>query len=137
MSRLVLDAWAVLAWLQDEGPAARSVGALLADASSGSRTLHLSWINLGEVYYAIQRRAGRMQADEFLRRFGSAPVSLEGATDARVLAAARLKGTYALSYADAFAASLAQELDATLVTGDAEFRALEKTEALALMWLER
>ena len=37
------------------------------------------------------------------------------------------------SYADAFAAALAQEFGATLVTGDPEFRAVESR--IAVMWL--
>ena len=41
-------------------------------------------------------------------------------SDDRVLAAARLKATCRLSYAGAFAAAAAAEMDATLLTGDHE-----------------
>jgi predicted nucleic acid-binding protein len=47
--------------------------------------------------------------------------------------AADEKRSYAISYADAFAAALAKEHDAELVTGDAEFRSIS---ALKLLWLE-
>ena len=55
----------------------------------------------------------------------------------RVRAAAELKALGGLSYADCFAASLAQELDATLVTGDPEFAGLEKEGLIRVLWLPK
>jgi ribonuclease VapC len=39
-----------------------------------------------------------------------------------------------MSYADAFATALAQEFDATILTGDPEFRAVE--HLIELHWLD-
>ena len=51
----------------------------------------------------------------------------------RVLAAAHIKAHYAISYADAFVVSLAQEVNATIVTADPEFK---KVQSLAeILWL--
>lgn len=50
-----------------------------------------------------------------------------------VLAAAHIKANYAVSYADAFAIALAQELKATVVTGDPEFGGVEKM--VDILWL--
>jgi predicted nucleic acid-binding protein len=63
------------------------------------------------------------------------PVKFYDATETRILAAAWLKSKYSISYADAFGASLAQELSALLVTGDPEFKAIKG--GLSLFWLER
>ena len=52
---------------------------------------------------------------------------------ARVLAAAQIKTQYPISYADAFAVALAQELNATIVTGDPEFKQVESI--VTLFWL--
>jgi predicted nucleic acid-binding protein len=49
------------------------------------------------------------------------------------LAAAHLKANHRLSYADAFAAALAREYNAAVVTGDPEFRALG--DKVRLAWL--
>jgi ribonuclease VapC len=49
------------------------------------------------------------------------------------LAAAYLKGLHPISYADCFAAALAQQLDAAVVTGDPDFRQLEGR--VAIEWL--
>jgi ribonuclease VapC len=47
--------------------------------------------------------------------------------------AAHLKARHRLSYADCFAAALAQQRDAELVTGDQEFRPLARD--VKLHWL--
>lgn len=49
------------------------------------------------------------------------------------MSAAHLKAHYPISYADAFAAVLAQELKATLVTGDPEFHAVQ--HLIHIEWL--
>ena len=50
------------------------------------------------------------------------------------LVAARVKAHHAVSYADAFAVALAQELGATLVSGDPEIRALRGL--VPVLWVE-
>ena len=52
-SRFVLDAWAVLALLQGEEPAASRVKTLLNAAREGAVELFISILNLGEVIYRI------------------------------------------------------------------------------------
>ncbi len=52
----------------------------------------------------------------------------------RILAAAHLRTNHPIAYADAFAAALAQEFNAVLITGDPEFRALGG--AAAIEWLD-
>jgi len=54
---------------------------------------------------------------------------------ARTFAAAHIKAHYRVSFADAFAIALAQESTATAVTGDPEFREVEKL--IPILWLPR
>jgi ribonuclease VapC len=61
------------------------------------------------------------------------PVAMYSASQARVLAAARVKATHHISYADAFTIALAQELGGTVVTGDPEFKGVESV--VPVMWL--
>jgi predicted nucleic acid-binding protein len=49
------------------------------------------------------------------------------------MAAARLKARHTISYADAFAVALAQELGAPVVTGDREFEHVESL--VEVLWL--
>jgi predicted nucleic acid-binding protein len=108
-----LDSWAVLRWLEGEEPAASRV-----EASLPSRPV-MSWINLGEVYYVVERAAGRDQADRVVRDLRH-QLTLDLPTEARVLEAARIKARHAMAYADAFAVATAIAHRATLLTGDPE-----------------
>ena len=121
----VLDAWAFLAFLQKEEPAGSRVRQLVLDAQNQTARLFASIINLGEVYYRIGKTRGQTLADETLEELQKLPVMILSAGDEVVLSAARLKISHAVSYADAFAAVAARQLDAVLVTGDPELLKLE------------
>ena len=118
--RFVLDAWAVLALLQGEEPAASRVKRLLEDAEEGKAEISLSIINLGEVYYRVGRVKGEDEAISTLGLIRRLAISTVPATEKAVIAAATLKMQHAISHADAFAVAAAKEADATLVTGDPE-----------------
>ncbi len=79
----------------------------------------MSWINAGEVFYTMYRREGPDQADAVLSslRLG---LTLDEATQERVVAAASIKARYPMSYADAFLCATAIAHDATILTGDDE-----------------
>jgi predicted nucleic acid-binding protein len=133
--RFVLDAWAVLALLQKEEPAASRVKQLLEETGKGDVELFISVINLGEVYYCIGKAKGESEARETLDDIRRLTLTVVPVTDEAVFNAARLKMSYAISYADAFAAAAAEELDAVLVSGDPELEQLE--DRLRLEKLER
>ena len=61
------------------------------------------------------------------------PIDFHSTTRALADAAADFKARFKLSLADAFAAALAKERRAELVTGDLEFKALEKE--IKVQWL--
>jgi ribonuclease VapC len=123
--RFVLDAWAILAFLQKEEPAASRVKQLLKEAERGSIELFVSAINLGEIAYRIGKVKGENEAWKTLDEIGRLSLTVVPATNEAVFAAARFKMRYAISYADAFAAATAEELGAVLVTGDPELEQLE------------
>jgi len=109
-----LDSWAVLAWLDGDEPAA----AVVQETFDSGRPW-MSWLNLGEVAYQLERRHGRDEAALVLRRLRAA-VALDDVTSERVLAAAHLKARHPIAFADCFAAATAAARDATLLTGDPE-----------------
>jgi predicted nucleic acid-binding protein len=116
----VLDAWAVLAFLQGEEPAASRVRQLLEQAHPQNATLFLSIINLGEVVYRVGKVRGEAEASETLAQMRRLPITVVPASDDAVWAAVRYKMHHAISYADAFALATAASQGATLVTGDPE-----------------
>lgn len=120
----VLDAFALLAYLRGELGAER-VRDLLLRARSGEARLYLCLVNYGEVLYISERQGGRPAAEEAIRIVDHLPLEIVPADRDLTFAAAHLKARYPISWADAFAAALAQKLSATLVTGDPEFRKVE------------
>ena len=131
---LVLDAYAILAVVEDE-PAAEEVMGWWKRAREGQVLLAMSVINVGEVVYNIARRYGEEGARNILAALQFLPIQVYEATYERVLAAAHFKARYPISYADAFAAALAEELHAPVLTGDPEFKAVEGM--LQVLWLKR
>jgi ribonuclease VapC len=136
--RACLDAFAWLAWLQDE-PGATAVQHWLDEADAARAECVTSIINLGEVYYRLVRVDRREDAESFWRMAmrGTLPVSVKEATRRRVRRAAELKSKHAIAYADAFAVSTAVECNAVLLTGDPEIEPLEGAENLRVEWLPR
>lgn len=113
-----LDAWAILAWLDGEEPALSRIDGLIE-----SRPV-VSWINLVEVYYRLERDHGRFRADETLTslRARLAP-DLPGT--ARMIEVARLKARVSIALADCFAATTAAAHGLVLLTGDPELLELD------------
>lgn len=132
MPAYVLDSYALLAYFNSES-GGQQVVSLLEAAQERAADLFASLINVGEIYYLTCRRVGVTKAQEMLRTLHGLPVTLCDASESRILSAAELKAVHPISYADAFAAALAIELDAQLVTGDTEFKALQPS--LSLLWI--
>ncbi|NTU62647.1 MAG: type II toxin-antitoxin system VapC family toxin [Chloroflexi bacterium] len=132
LPQYTLDSYALLAYLQAESGGA-AVRALLEAARDQQAVLGLSLINVGEIYYILYRERGKDQAEAALADLHTLPLTLHPVTEERIMAAARLKASFPIAYADAFAAALAQELGALLVTGDPEFESLESQ--IGIMWL--
>lgn len=132
--RIIFDTYALMAYLRRE-QGHEVVRALIAETLDGGHDASMSVINLGELFYMQCRKATQAQAESALKFVRRAGIRIEPATTGRVMSAARLKAAVSLSYADAFAASLASELNATLVTGDPEYKPLET--AINILWLRR
>jgi ribonuclease VapC len=125
----ILDSYALLAYFQAEegGLVIRDI---LKKAQSGETSVLLSVINLGEIYYIVSRKLGRETARAVIEDISGLPVDLIDAGKDRALAAAEVKAQYPLSYADAFAVAAALEFNASIVTGDPEFKTVESNVSL-------
>ncbi len=130
--RFVLDTFAVMAYLRRER-GHNIVRELLVETLAGTNESYMSIINLGELFYMQWRKGSRAKAENAVKFVQSVGVRIEPATTVRVMNAARIKAVVSLSYADAFAASLAQEINATLVTGDPEYKPFETS--INIHWL--
>jgi predicted nucleic acid-binding protein len=130
--RYVLNSYALLAYFQAEA-AGLEVKGLLVRAWQGKALAFLSLINLGEIVYITARKLGREVSMEVLQDVLRLPIRIVEATMDRVVSAAQIQAAYPISYADAFAVGLAQEMNAAVVTRDP---ALKQVEPLVtIMWL--
>ena len=133
MATKILDSWALIALFNEE-PAADEVEKLLHAATSGRHTLLMHVINWGEIYYTTMRRGGESAAKSIAADIGQMPITIiEPANFDLVRQAAVFKATKKLSYSDCFAAALAKTRRAEFVTGDPEFKTMERE--LKIGWL--
>jgi predicted nucleic acid-binding protein len=133
--RYVLDANALIAVLEGRIGAAQKVHHLLEEALRQDLPLLMSAVNWGEVFYISWRRHGEVKAREADERLQELPIAVISVDRERACRAGALKQKHALGYADAFAAELAIERGAWLVTADPEFSKVGK--ALSLYSLPR
>jgi predicted nucleic acid-binding protein len=87
--------------------------------------LLISVINWGEALYTLARLAGPSRAKADLKALSTVIESI-AVNEAQAEAAATLKFRYKIGYADSYAAVLALQSGATLVTADPDFAKLGK-----------
>ena len=130
--KYVLDSYALLAFLANE-KGRDLVENLFILAMKKEVQLYMSIINFGEIIYIIEREEGLKNAQLALARISKLPVKLVDADLYFTLKASYIKANNTLSFADAFAASLALEKNASLVTGDKEFSSVEAK--INIIWI--
>lgn len=128
--RYVLDANALIAIFEGRQPAAEKVRKILAEASHSDAPVWMSAINWGEVFYTEWRRHGESKAREAEMALRRLPIVVIAVDLDRATRAAALKQKHNLGYADSFAAELAVELGAWLVSADPEFSRLGRVLSL-------
>jgi predicted nucleic acid-binding protein len=129
----VLDSHALLALLRDE-PGAEAVATMLEKAGQRDQPVHMTEVNYAEVQYTIRRKDGDAAWQTIAGELVAAPILFHPADRRLADLAADFKARFKISLADAFAAALAKEKKAELVTGDPEFKALEKE--IKITWLK-
>ncbi len=133
MKNYVFDASALFAFLQKK-PGALRVSGILKDAMRRQAQVLMSAVNYGEVYGRILRDHGSDIALTTMQAVRPLPIEILDATPLRACGAAEIKAKYKLYYADSFAAALAIEHKATLVTSDSDFRKLGHN--FPVVWLK-
>jgi predicted nucleic acid-binding protein len=124
--RYVLDANALSGFFEDREGTAGKVERLLEEALRRSLPLLMSAVNWGEVFYVAWRFHGESYAQQAEKRLGELPIAVIAADRERASRAGALKQKHGLGYADAFAAELAIDHAAWLVTADPEFQKVGK-----------
>ena len=133
MRATVFDSSAVLALLLEQ-PGADLVEGLMAKAAEADRPILVSAVNWAEVLSVIERKHGAAGVEHARRFEATMPLEVAPSDQEQAELAALLKNSAGLGLADAFAAALAKSLKADLVTGDREFKAVEKD--ITVVWLK-
>ena len=133
MPAKVLDSFALIAYFRDE-PGAAMMENLLLTAGKRDSPLHITDVNYAEVKYSIVKKDGAEAWAEAAKILQGLPIDFHSTTRALADTAADFKARFKISLADAFAAALARDKKAELLTGDPEFKALEKE--IKISWME-
>lgn len=133
MKPLVLDSSALLTLLFDE-PGAETMEAIMHRAAEKEQSMLMTGINWAEVCYRVKKREGTQalaRAGEFAT---NTPIEIVPVDRELAELAATYKAADQLGLADAFAAALAKNRKADLVTADREFKAVENE--FKIVWLK-
>jgi predicted nucleic acid-binding protein len=126
----VLDANALVSFFENRHGSAAKVRLLFERALRDEQPLLMCSVTWGEVFYVEWRyrgEAGAYQAESILPEL---PILVVPVDQSRATRAAAIKQKHGLGYADSFAAELAIERNAGLVTADPEFSRMGKSLSL-------
>lgn len=134
MRATVFDSYAVLALFFDE-PGAEVVEEILHEAAMADKPVLIAAMNWAEVLYRMKRKRGDDGVATAKRFQATMPLDVAAVDRAMAETAAEFKAAHKMSLADGFAAALAKQKQAELVTGDSEFKAVED-ELKKIRWLK-
>jgi ribonuclease VapC len=106
---------------------------LLEEIRKTGGVKYINAINLGEIIYSTKREFGDQKKLEVLANIERLNFTILPVLNTLVFQAAEYKAEYSLSYADCFALASAMEQQATLVTGDPEFKKVE--HLIDVVWI--
>lgn len=119
----LIDSFALLAYLKQENNYTKVANLL----SSKENQLLMNEINIGETFYILARERGLDKAEYFINAvLPNLPITKIGNTLPEVIDAAKIKAQYPISYADCFAVATAIRERAVIITGDPDFKFVEK-----------
>jgi ribonuclease VapC len=133
MKAAVLDSYALIAYLERE-EGYTEVAKIFDECIAKDREVFVCVVNWGEVIYHALRTGGEKTATLAEDAMRALPMQIVEANKELTLQAARLKAYNKMSYADCFAAALAMKKKSELVTGDKDFKQMEKE--LRICWIK-
>jgi len=128
----VLHSYALLAYLQAE-PDSRRIKAILDAAEKKETEIFITTVNYGEAIYITEREKGLTASHSLIAAVDQWLVTVVEVDRKLAFSAAHWKARYSIAYADAFALALAEQMEATILTGDPEFH--EVGDSASIEWL--
>lgn len=122
----MLDANALIGFFEDQPGIGKKVQDVFEQALRHDTPVLMSAVNWGEVFYVEWRYRGEDSAYRAQARTHQLPLAIIPVDQERATRAGAIKQKHGLGYADSFAAELAIERSAFLVTADREFEKMGK-----------
>lgn len=133
MAGKVLDSYSLLCYLEGDAGSQELIG-VFQQARDSDKNIRVSAVSWGEVYAALEKELGKSRADDLMHALETLPVEVIDVDAATAKQAASLRVARGLAYECSFAAALAKQRKATLVTGN---RSLGKLNGeIKIKWLE-
>lgn len=131
-SGYLFDGHALLAFFQNE-KGAKVVYKVLQDSRKQQLDRLICVINLGEIIDVTKRHFGDEKKIEILGRIYQLAFKILPVPDPLVYQAAEIKANYPISYGDSFVVACAIANEATVVTGNPEFKHVE--HLITIEWI--
>ena len=110
------------------------VADIIADAQENEIPIIMTVVNAGEVWYIVARQFSATDADASIQMLANLGIEFIEADWTLAHGASELKTKMKMSFADCFAAALAKQRKAHLLTGDPEFKQVQRE--IPLIWLQ-
>jgi uncharacterized protein len=130
--RPIFDTFALLCLFHKE-PGWDQVRDVLRHLAASGEAGLMSLMNWGEFYYIVKRRVGKEKTEDAMAVLEQLPIEVLPVDDLLVREAAEIKADHPISYADAFCVALALRHRGRILTGDPEFRSIERL--VPVQWL--
>jgi len=131
---VILDSWSVLAYLEDE-PEGKQVADIIIEAHEKGAPIMMTAVNIAETWYIVARQTSTHEADHLIADLIRLGIEIKNVDWKLAREAASFKAKVRMSFSDCFAAALAKESKGDLVTGDNEFRQVERE--IRIIWLKQ
>lgn len=130
--KYIFDSHALLKFFQRE-KGYQKVMELLESIKKNNLVKYLNAINLGEIIYCTKREFGNQKKIEVLAHIERLQFIILPVSNGLISQAAEYKAEYPISYADCFVLASAIEYNATIVTGDPDFKKVE--HLVKVVWI--
>jgi len=130
--KFVIDACAMLAYLNNESGSS-VIEQVLKRAERHEVKIFITIMDLAEIYHLILKEAGREKAIKSIVLLRNLPVESMTLDESLLMIAGELRMQYPLTLGDAFVAAVAKSMDAKIITGDKDFKAIEKE--IGIIWI--
>jgi len=130
--KFVLDACAMLAYLNNEEGSAL-IEAILKKAEKNEASVFITAMDLAEIYHIVLKEEGREKALKTMVLIKNLPVKSIGLDEPLLMSAGEIRVQFPLTLGDALVVAVAKSREAKVITGDRDFKKVEKE--VEVVWI--